>query len=67
MESDGKDCIDNSSDDNEKESFKKIIKINKNIIKIENKLYKFIEIKNINIPIDLKIDKYYYHFKYHTL
>ena len=61
MESDGKDCIDNSSDDNEKESLKKIIKIKKNMI------YKFIEIKIINIPVDLKIDKYYYHFKYHTL
>ena len=29
-----------------------------------NKTYKYIDIYKLNIPIDLKIEDYYYHYKY---
>ena len=37
------------------------------IIQRYSNLYKYIENKDINIPLDIKIKKYEYHFKYHNV
>ena len=58
MESENYDCVNSSSDDNIKEKITKKEEINK--FTAYNKNDKYIDKYKINIPIDLKIDKYYF-------
>ena len=55
--------VNSSSDDNSKEKITKNEEINK--FTSYNKNYKYIDKYKNNIPFDLKIDKYYYHYIYH--